>query len=374
MIVDFPGLEPYRGQLTLVDGGFDPLHEGHIAYFGAAAALGHPLLCNIAADDYLRTKHPLLLAQSQRAAIIDALEMIDFTHLSQVPTHAVIDQLRPRIYAKGRDWQDRLPEEELAACTRHGVEIVYLDTVHNSSTDLLEKLAGNGYITAHLQDFENLVHAQQPVTPQTYDADYFTGDWRDGDNRYDPEVRREIEGRHPQLIKEVFEPGRVLDLGCGPGALMLFLHELGVECHGLDASTACREIAPDAVRDRIHTGDITDSHFPADSFDLVICREVFEHLTVLQIGQAVREMCRASSRFVYVTTRFHPEPMHLLDNTTEFEVDPTHINLMHKDLLRLLFILEGYRQRPDLETRIDWLDKRRVLVYEKPREHRDATA
>ena len=31
-----------------------------------------------------------------------------------------------------------------------------------------------------------------------------------------------------------------------------------------------------------------------DAYDLVICREVFEHLTVLQVREAVRNICRMS--------------------------------------------------------------------------------
>jgi len=46
-------------------------------------------------------------------------------------------------------------------------------------------------------------------------------------------------------------------------------------------------------------------------------------------------------------------------------VDPTHITLLNKDFLRLLFVLEGCRVRPDLEQKMDWGHKGRVLVYEK---------
>jgi hypothetical protein len=73
-----------------------------------------------------------------------------------------------------------------------------------------------------------------------------------------------------------------------------------------------------------------------------------------------------TSRFVYVTTRFHAAPASLLDVTTDFETDPTHITLMTKDLLRALFVLEGLRRRADLEDRMDWAGKGRVLVYERP--------
>jgi hypothetical protein len=38
---------------------------------------------------------------------------------------------------------------------------------------------------------------------------------------------------------------------------------------------------------------------------------------------------------------------------------------MNKELLRLMFVLEGFRRREDLENTIDWMGKGRVLVYEK---------
>jgi len=97
----------------------------------------------------------------------------------------------------------------------------------------------------------------------------------------------------------------------------------------------------------------------------VISREVLEHLTVLQVKQAVANMVRLSPKFIYVTTRFHPDPASLLDFTTQFDVDPSHITLLNKDMLRLMFILEGCRSRPDLEARMDWGNKGRVLVLEK---------
>jgi 2-polyprenyl-3-methyl-5-hydroxy-6-metoxy-1,4-benzoquinol methylase len=217
-----------------------------------------------------------------------------------------------------------------------------------------------------VQAFEQAVLAQERVTPDHYDDHYFAADWREGGNRYDLETRRRVEDRNPALITEVFEPVRVLDVGCGPGFLMLFLAELGVEVQGIDFSPSSRELAPPEMRDRILVGDVAEPHVPDRSADLVICREVLEHLTVLQVRRTVEQLCRASSRFVYVTTRFHPAPESLLDFTTDFETDPTHVTLMAKDFLRCLFVLEGFHRRDDLEQRMDWAGKGRVLVYESP--------
>ena len=147
---------------------------------------------------------------------------------------------------------------------------------------------------------------------------------------------------------------------------MHLLWELGVDCDGIDFSESSRRLATPQVRERITVGVVTDPVLkPANAYDLVICREVMEHLTVLQVRRAVANIVRMTSRFVYVTTRFHPSPASLLDFTTQFDVDPTHITLLNKDLLRLVFVLEGCRSRPDLEARMDWGGKGRVLVLEK---------
>ena len=99
----------------------------------------------------------------------------------------------------------------------------------------------------------------------------------------------------------------------------------------------------------------TDASIKKDgSYDLVICREVLEHLTVLEVKKAVANMVRLTSKFIYVTTRFHPNPPTLLDFNTSDDLDPSHITLLNKDMLRLMFVLEGCRSRPDLEARMDW--------------------
>ena len=213
--------------------------------------------------------------------------------------------------------------------------------------------------------FEETVAGQHPFAPSHYDDDYFASDWREDANRYDLDTRRRIEDRNPALIKEAFAPERMLDVGCGPGFLMLFLQELGITVSGVDFSPSSRTLAPAAVADAIAIGPVTALDVADRAYDLVVCREVMEHLTILQVRLVVGELCRVSSRFVYVTTRFHPAPATLLDTTTDFETDPTHITLLAKDFLRLLFVLEGFTCRADLEDRMDWGGKGRVLVYER---------
>jgi cytidyltransferase-like protein len=140
MIVTTDQLPSLAGTVAMVDGGFDPLHAGHIEYFRAAADLGAPVLCNVSGDQYVSRKHPPLLPEDERVAVIDSIRHVDYVHLSRTATVEVLDRLAPRYYVKGEDWRDRLPPDEVEMCRTRGVEIVFLDTVTNSSSDLIADL------------------------------------------------------------------------------------------------------------------------------------------------------------------------------------------------------------------------------------------
>jgi len=140
MILAFDQLPEYHHRVAMVDGAFDPLHRGHIEYFRIAAEqLGMPLLCNVASDRYVEGKHPPLLPENDRAAVVDAVRYISYTHVNQFDTETILRHLRPKYYVKGSDWRGRLPPDQVTICRDHRIEIVYLDTVLESSTRLLQE-------------------------------------------------------------------------------------------------------------------------------------------------------------------------------------------------------------------------------------------
>ena len=140
MIIPFDQLHEHRQRVAMVDGAFDPLHVGHIEYFrAAAAAVEVPLLCNVASDRYVSTKHPPLLPEDQRAAIVDAIRYIAYTHVNRFDTETILRELRPKYYVKGKDWEGRLPPEQVRICAELGIGVVYLDTVLDSSSRILEQ-------------------------------------------------------------------------------------------------------------------------------------------------------------------------------------------------------------------------------------------
>jgi bifunctional ADP-heptose synthase (sugar kinase/adenylyltransferase) len=141
MILNTDQLRNYVGKLVMVDGSFDPIHEGHVAYFAGAAAFGSPVLCNVAPDKWTESKHIVLLSQSQRGILLDSIRHVSYVHLSAISTGEVLELLRPCIYVKGNDWLERggVPADEQEICKRLGIEIKYLDTVLNSSSQILSE-------------------------------------------------------------------------------------------------------------------------------------------------------------------------------------------------------------------------------------------
>ena len=64
--------------VTIVTGGFDPLHSGHIAYFKAAKELGNPLCVGVNSDEWLtRKKGKPFMTVDERMSIIKELKCVD---------------------------------------------------------------------------------------------------------------------------------------------------------------------------------------------------------------------------------------------------------------------------------------------------------
>jgi SAM-dependent methyltransferase len=76
---------------------------------------------------------------------------------------------------------------------------------------------------------------------------------------------------------------RILEIGCGPGRLMLPLSRIVGEVHGIDVSDEMISLAQESLRDipgaHLYTGTGSDlAPLPAAQFDYVYSFEVFQHI------------------------------------------------------------------------------------------------
>jgi D-beta-D-heptose 7-phosphate kinase/D-beta-D-heptose 1-phosphate adenosyltransferase len=136
------------GVVVATGGCFDLLHPGHVRTLQAARALGDCLVVCLNSDASVRgLKGPgrPVVGQEDRAAVLRALGCVDGVVIfdEQTPT-AVLERLRPHIWAKGADYADReLPEASVLA--GWGGEVVLLPLLQGkSSTRIIEGVAVHG--------------------------------------------------------------------------------------------------------------------------------------------------------------------------------------------------------------------------------------
>jgi len=120
-------------------------------------------------------------------------------------------------------------------------------------------------------------------------------------------------------------PQKILDAGCGEGFTLSKFYELkiGQNLEGIDASYDAIGIGKKLYPYLdIKVGDIYNLPYPDNSFDLVTCMEVLEHLE--NPGKALSEVERVSSKYVLLTVP--NEPLFTIFNYTRWGQDIGHIN------------------------------------------------
>ena len=128
------------GTVVATGGCFDLLHAGHVATLRAARGLGDCLVVCINSDDSVRRlkgpSRPLVAAQD-RARVLEALEFVDAVVVFDEDTpSAVLEQLRPDVWAKGGDYAGAdLPEA--AVLRTWGGQAVVLPYLDGHSTSAL---------------------------------------------------------------------------------------------------------------------------------------------------------------------------------------------------------------------------------------------
>lgn len=129
--------------MVLTSGAFDGIHAGHVRYLRAARALvkaGEGLAVAIAPDTYIRSaklREPYW-SQADRRYTVEALDCVNYTipHVS-ASVAEVIRAYRPRLFVKGIDWQDQLPEDVRQACQESYTEIRFVNTPGRHSSEAI---------------------------------------------------------------------------------------------------------------------------------------------------------------------------------------------------------------------------------------------
>ena len=118
--------------LTLVTGGFDPIHSGHIAYFEKARELTNYLVVGLNTEEWLtKKKGQYFQSWKERAEIIRHLDMVDAVITVEDDEHgsacnaisACLEIAQTVVFANGGDRStDEVPETSV--CKKYKIEMV----------------------------------------------------------------------------------------------------------------------------------------------------------------------------------------------------------------------------------------------------------
>jgi SAM-dependent methyltransferase len=85
------------------------------------------------------------------------------------------------------------------------------------------------------------------------------------------EFRREALTRYKQS-------GTLLDLGCSSGSFLAYMRSEAWKLYGIEMSAECARAAEERSEAQVFAGSILDAPFARESFDVVTCFDVLEHL------------------------------------------------------------------------------------------------
>jgi rfaE bifunctional protein nucleotidyltransferase chain/domain len=134
------GLRASGKTIVLTNGVFDLLHVGHARCLEDARSRGDYLVVAVNSDSSvaaLKGKGRPLLPAAERMEILSALSFVDYvTVFEEATADALLEQLKPTLYAKGTDYSMKtLPERE--TLKKFGIKAVFVGDKKAHSTEKL---------------------------------------------------------------------------------------------------------------------------------------------------------------------------------------------------------------------------------------------
>ena len=147
--------------------------------------------------------------------------------------------------------------------------------------------------------------------PEYYNGKYFESDkfgkkvFRRPDGSLDKwgyEARQRWNGWDYILpaVKILFNPSRLLDVGCGTGSLLEWTRKHKIKAFGFDFSRWGTRNHLAGAKGKIFCADARHIPVKTNFFDFVISTDLMEHIYLEDVDQVINELYRVSSRWVFL--------------------------------------------------------------------------
>ena len=158
------------------------------------------------------------------------------------------------------------------------------------------------------------------------------------------------------VIRNLENP-KILDVGCAQGFLIAELqNKYGFVVRGLEYSKYAVKSADRSVKKKIISGDILNSrHFPKNSFEVVICFDVFEYLNGAEMKKAAKNLALWSKKYIFFNTLYK----HSKQSSQKINPDPHRLSpLRQPDYVQMF-------KNNSLELIKKFTSGGEILVFEK---------
>jgi len=186
------------------------------------------------------------------------------------------------------------------------------------------------------------------IGPATFDVGFFDREYFEGkkggyrgyrERRVKYVLYKIVNMFRALAIKLSFSPKKVLDVGCGFGLMVKYLRMMGVEAYGIDVSNYALSRADRGAKEYLKKARVDELPFADNSFDLVVTYDVLEHISEIQLAQAVKESMRVSSKYclhkIFTTENGWIKIFHGLDIS--------HVSVFDKKWWEKFFVKNKYR-------------------------------
>jgi SAM-dependent methyltransferase len=84
--------------------------------------------------------------------------------------------------------------------------------------------------------------------------------------------------KHRDFIAKHKQSGSILDIGCNSGGFLSTMNRKDWKLYGIEIERSMAEKARQSTGAEVFAGDLMQAPFPADSFDVITCFDVLEHV------------------------------------------------------------------------------------------------